>query len=87
MLASFKPKGYGWKQHPGLLTTKTTEVVLSRESGNVKDPNAIRVLSDGSSAGWVPRELAESLAPVIDNGGILSARVVQEGVIEIEQVQ
>jgi hypothetical protein len=53
----------------------------------VKDPNAIRVLSDVSSAGWVPRELAESLAPVIDNKGILSARVVQEGVIEIEQVQ
>ena len=50
--------------------------------GNVKDPYAIRLLS--TSAGWVPHELAESLAPIIDNEASLNARVVQESVFEIE---
>ncbi|KAI5431576.1 Fanconi-associated nuclease 1, variant 3 [Lathyrus oleraceus] len=50
-------------------------VSLSRDSQNVKDPNAIKVVSVDSGGcskflGYLPRELAQYLSPLIDNYGI-----------------
>ena len=42
---------------------------LKREPDNPVDPNAIGVYLDGKSAGHLPREDAEDIAPVLDAGG------------------
>jgi HIRAN domain len=50
---------------------------LRRDPGNEHDPNAIQVLA-GEQVGWVPRELAEELAPRLDAGEPWSAMVLRE---------
>lgn len=48
---------------------------LVRES-NSFDPNAIRTeLQDGTLLGYIPKELAEIYAPLMDNGAILYAEI------------
>ncbi|KAK6781375.1 hypothetical protein RDI58_023559 [Solanum bulbocastanum] len=46
-------------------------VMLSRDSKNVKDPNAIKVLTKDTGhskeLGFIPRELAQYVSPLIDN--------------------
>jgi HIRAN domain len=51
---------------------------LERDPENEHDPNAIQVLSGGEQLGWVPRELAEQLAPALDRGEAWSAVVLRE---------
>jgi hypothetical protein len=52
---------------------------LRRDPANEHDPNAIQVLvASGEQAGWVPRELAEELAPLLDAGETWSAVVLRE---------
>jgi HIRAN domain len=51
---------------------------LRRDRGNAHDPNAIMVLAGGAQAGWVPREVATELAPLIDAGESWSAVVLRE---------
>ncbi|HYH88097.1 MAG TPA: HIRAN domain-containing protein [Solirubrobacteraceae bacterium] len=54
-------------------------LALRRDPGNEHDPNAIAVDSaGGEQAGWVPRELAEELAPELDGGRPWSAVVLRE---------
>lgn len=45
-------------------------LVLRRDPDNPHDPNAIAVhaAGGGDQVGWVPRELAAELAPLIDSG-------------------
>jgi hypothetical protein len=50
---------------------------LRRDPGNEHDPNAIQVVA-GEQVGWVPRELAEELAPLLDAGEPWSAVVLRE---------
>nr|KYP32919.1 Coiled-coil domain-containing protein MTMR15 [Cajanus cajan] len=51
-----------------------TSIALLRDPRNVKDPNAIKVVSADSacckSLGFLPRELAQHLSPLIDNYGL-----------------
>jgi hypothetical protein len=51
---------------------------LRRDPDNEHDPNAIQVLAAGAQLGWVPRELAEQLAPALDRGEAWSAIVLRE---------
>jgi HIRAN domain len=53
---------------------------LRRDPGNPHDPNAIQVhpSDGGAQVGWVPRELAEELAPELDSGRAWSALVLRE---------
>jgi hypothetical protein len=52
---------------------------LRRDPGNEHDPNAIAVhASGGEQLGWVPREIAEQLAPELDSGKPWSAVVLRE---------
>ena len=51
---------------------------LRRDPGNEHDPNAIAVHAGGEQVGWVPRELAAELAPLIDDGQAWSAVVLRE---------
>ena len=53
---------------------------LRRDKDNPHDPNAIAVHPDGGGeqVGWVPRELAEELAPEIDAGRPWSAVALRE---------
>jgi HIRAN domain len=53
---------------------------LRRDPGNEHDPNAIAVRApgDGGQVGWVPRELAEEIAPELDSGRPWSAVVLRE---------
>jgi hypothetical protein len=53
---------------------------LRRDPGNPHDPNAIQVhpADGGAQVGWVPRELAEELAPELDAGRPWSAVVLRE---------
>jgi hypothetical protein len=55
-------------------------LALQREPDNPHDANAISVRDAGGErqAGWVPRELAEALAPQLDAGRPWSAVVLRE---------
>ena len=54
-------------------------VVLRRDPDNEHDPNAIAAdTPSGEQLGWVPRELAEELAPELDGGRDWSAVVLRE---------
>ena len=54
-------------------------LTLRRDPENTHDPNAIAVdAADGGQVGWVPRELAEELAPLLDAGEPWSALVLRE---------
>jgi hypothetical protein len=50
---------------------------LVREPQNPHDPNAIRVETDGHYLGYIPKGLAEKIAPLMDNGTQLRADFVQ----------
>ena len=59
--------------------TPGKRLILRRDPENPHDPNAIAVdAPSGDQVGWVPRELAEELAPEVDRGGPLSAIVLRE---------
>ncbi len=53
---------------------------LRRDPGNPHDANAIAVDADGGAGqlGWVPREVAASLAPSLDAGDAWAAVVLRE---------
>jgi len=52
---------------------------LRRDPGNEHDPHAIAVdTADALQLGWVPRDLAAELAPLIDAGAPWSAVVLRE---------
>ena len=51
---------------------------LRRDPANPHDPNAIAVLAGGVQVGWVPRAIAEALAPALDAGEPFSAVVLRE---------
>jgi hypothetical protein len=52
---------------------------LRRDPANEHDPNAIAVHArGGEQVGWVPRELAEEIAPELDAGRPWSAVVLRE---------
>jgi hypothetical protein len=51
---------------------------LRRDPDNPHDPNAIKVLAGGEQVGWVPRGVAEVLAPALDAGEPFSAVVLRE---------
>ncbi len=53
---------------------------LRRDPGNEHDPNAIavHVPGGGGQVGWVPRELAEEIAPELDAGRPWAAVVLRE---------
>jgi HIRAN domain len=54
-------------------------LVLRRDAANEHDQNAIAVhLTGGEQLGWVPRSLAEELAPAIDEGVAWSAIALRE---------
>ena len=61
-------------------------LALRRDPENPHDPNAIAVhtagsdpsAGDGDQVGWVPRELAAELAPLLDAGEPWSALVLRE---------
>ena len=69
--------------HGDVLQTAAAEpgapLVLRRDPHNEHDPNAIAVdAPDGGQLGWVPRELAEELAPKLDAGEPWTALVLRE---------
>ena len=51
---------------------------LRRDPGNEHDPNAIAVHAGGAQVGWVPRAIAEEIAPALDAGEPFSAIVLRE---------
>jgi HIRAN domain len=53
-------------------------LTLMREPDNPHDPNAIAVHAGGQAIGFVPRELAEAIAPELDAGRAWSAVVLRE---------
>ncbi len=50
---------------------------LHREHDNTFDPNAVRVVHDGSMVGYIGRDLAVQLAAILDAGGDAYAEVVE----------
>jgi hypothetical protein len=55
-------------------------LVLYRDPSNEHDPNAtaVHLALSGEQLGWVPREVAEELAPELDAGTPWSAIVLRE---------
>ena len=50
---------------------------LVREPGNSNDPNAIRVEVGGHIMGYIPKQLAQTLAPMMDGGKAFIAELVR----------
>jgi hypothetical protein len=46
------------------------EVTFVRNDSNAHDPNAVEVRYDGLRVGYLPKRLAQSLAPAIDAGAV-----------------
>jgi hypothetical protein len=61
------------------------DLELEREPSNEYDANAIRVAHGGAKLGYVPREIAQVLAPLMDAGLPLRAYVgevvAQKGIV------
>ena len=51
---------------------------LRRDPANEHDPNAIMVLAGEEQVGWVPRAIAEEIAPLIDAGEPFAAIALRE---------
>jgi hypothetical protein len=72
----------GARHHADALAAATLapgdRLELRREPDNPHDANAIAVHAAGAHLGFVPRELAEELAPALDGGEIRSAIVLRE---------
>ena len=71
------------QHHPEALASDDASpgrpVVLRRDRGNPHDPNAIAVDTPaGAQLGFVPRAVAEELAPAMDSGVAWSAVVLRE---------
>src|SRR5215211_5647330 len=60
------------------LAARGKPLTLRRDPDNPHDPNAIAVEAAGEQVGWVPREIAEELAPELDAGRAWSAVVLRE---------
>ena len=54
-------------------------ITLKRKPKNRFDPNAIAVFHEDKQIGYVPRQLAEELAPIIDAGIEMRAHIVSIG--------
>jgi hypothetical protein len=72
----------GTQFRPGALESDAlapgSPLALRREPENEHDPNAIAVDAGGEHVGFVPRELAEELAPELDAGRPWTAVVLRE---------
>ena len=72
----------GTQFRPGALDSEALApggvLELRREPGNPHDANAIAVHAGGVHVGFVPRELAAELAPLLDAGRVWSAVVLRE---------
>ena len=72
------------RHHAGALASDAfapgRPLTLRREPGNAHDPNAVSVrdAAGGEQAGWVPRDLAATLAPELDADRPWSAVVLRE---------
>jgi helicase len=53
------------------------EAQLEREYDNLVDQNAIRVLINSAELGYLPRHVAQLLAPELDAGGTLTATITE----------
>ena len=63
-------------------------VILQREPDNIFDNNAITVRSaDELVLGHVPREIAARLAPMMDSGQPVSARLAVAAVVDKREVR
>jgi hypothetical protein len=52
-----------------------TKLPMERESGNEHDANAIKVFYRGERIGWVAKEAAAQLAPMLDAGATATLKV------------
>lgn len=68
--------------------TKINENIrLKREPRNPYDKNAINVYdSKNRSLGWIPREIASELAPIMDKRIILKAEIIKKPEKVIQEV-
>lgn len=57
--------------------TAGREICLVREPQNPYDPNAIAVYYGSAGIGYIKAELARELAPLIDSGAVIHAKVVR----------
>lgn len=72
--------GVSWENRQDLIPKLKigTEVELARDPNNQYDKNAIAVKAeDGSQIGWIPKTVAEVLAPEIDAGIEWQAKIEQ----------
>ena len=71
--------GGGYHALPKRLASLAGGLTLKREPENPFDANAIAILDrDGTHLGYVPRRLAETIAPVIDAGEAIGVRLSGE---------
>ncbi len=70
------------RHHGDALASEAAEpgrpLELRRDPANPHDPNAIAVFAGADQVGWVPRAVAEEIAPAIDAGEPYSAVVLRE---------
>jgi hypothetical protein len=70
--------GAGFKQNPGKLV-EGDPVQIERDPDNKVHCNALAVLDkNGDRAGWIPRDIADSLSPKICDGTISVFRTFAE---------
>ena len=77
---------YGKRRQVAQAVTRGSIVSLDREYENLLDRNAILVHWEDKELGYLPAPLAQFLAPEIDTGLSLSARVLSVGSRQIPRV-
>lgn len=53
------------------------QLPMTRDPANEKDPNAVKVSFRGDDIGWVKKEIAAELAPLLDQGATATLKVVE----------
>ena len=78
-------RGTRFQSRPAIVaaTERGDEVDLVRDYDNLVDRNAIFVRRSGEDLGYVPRFVAQALAPEIDAGETFTARVTDVDAAEL----
>jgi hypothetical protein len=79
-------RAYRNRQVVALRAAPGDSLVLEREYDNLVDQNAVRVVLDAQELGYLPRRVAQLVAPEMDTGLLLTATIAHVERDDVPQV-